>query len=428
MCKMKDYEKVLLYLKKVSEKGSIFGLSRIYELLERLGNPQEKLNVIHVAGTNGKGSFCAMLSSVLCKSDFNVGVYSSPYLLTQKESYRINGEEASEKTFSSAMIKVIKEAEKMSDSPTEYELLTAAAFLMFYQNSCDFCIIECGLGGDTDSTNVISKPVLSVITNVQKDHCRILGNSISEIAVHKAGIIKENCPILYGGRKDEAFDVIKQKAEKMSAPFYCTDRSGLEVIGCDISGAQLDFKKYKNIKLSLLGLYQIENAVNVLTAIEILQKCGVKISEKAVYEGLANSKWRGRFEVIRKNPVIIFDGSHNPDGMKYTIETIKKYFGNKKVVMLMGVMADKEYSLYGDMLKDIAEIIFTVTPKNARSLDKKLLAECFLQKGLIAKACENMACGLNEAVEYAKNNNLPLIVLGSLYMYKEFKEEIGKIV
>lgn len=424
---MTDLEKVLFYLKKVSEKGSIFSLSRIYELLERLGNPQEKLKIIHVAGTNGKGSFCAMLSSILCKAGLNVGVYTSPYLLTQMESYRLNGKEASKEVFLSAMTKVIEKAEKMSDKPTEYELLTAAAFLMFYQNNCDFCIIECGLGGDTDSTNVISKPVLSVITNVQKDHCRILGNSISEIAAHKAGIIKENCPVLYGGRKDEAFDVIKQKAEKMSAPFYDTDKSSLEVISCDISGTSLNFKNYKNIKLSLLGLYQTRNAVNVLTAVEILQKYGVKISEKAVYEGLASCKWQARFEVVKKDPVIIFDGSHNPDGMKYAVQSIKSYF-SVKPILIMGVMADKEYSLYGDMLKNIPEIIFTVTPDNARALDAELLAECFAQKGFKAAACENMNKALKSAVSSAKKENLPIIVMGSLYMYKEFKEEIEKIV
>lgn len=198
---MTELEKVFLYIKKASAKGIVFGLSRIEKLLEMLGNPQEKIKVIHVAGTNGKGSFCAMLSSVLCKSGFDVGVYSSPYLLTQKDSFRLNNNEVSDEVFLSAMIRVIEAAEKMSDSPTEYELLTAAAFLIFHKNKCDFCIIECGLGGDTDSTNVISSPFLSVITNVQKDHCRILGNSISEIAGHKAGIIKKNCPVLYCGEK-----------------------------------------------------------------------------------------------------------------------------------------------------------------------------------------------------------------------------------
>lgn len=423
---MTELEEVFLYIKKISEKGSVFGLSRIYELLERLGNPQEKIKVIHVAGTNGKGSFCAMLSSVLCKEGLNVGVYTSPYLLTQKESFRINKKEVSDEVFLSAMTQVIEAAEKMSDSPTEYELLTAAAFLMFYQNNCDFCIIECGLGGDTDSTNVISKPFLSVITNVQKDHCSILGNSISEIADHKAGIIKKKCPVLYCGEKNDALEIIEKKADAMSSKLYFVDRSSLTITKTGIDGTIFDFANFKNVKLSLLGLYQVENAVNVLTAVEIMRKLSVEISDRAVFEGLESCVWQGRFELIRKNPILIFDGSHNPDGMKYAVQSIKSYF-SVKPVLIMGVMADKEYSLYGEMLKNVSEMIFTVTPDNARALGAESLAEFFIQNGIKAVACENMNKALKLAVSYAKEENLPIITMGSLYMYREFKKEIEKI-
>ncbi len=423
---MTDTQKAIEFFKESAAKGSILGLSRIYELLEKLGNPQEKIKVIHISGTNGKGSFSAMLSSVLSYGGYKVGSFSSPYLVSAEDSFRINSKTASEEIFLDTLKEVVSCAEKMEDSPTEFELMTAMAFLMFYKNKCDFALIECGLGGDGDSTNVMSKPFLSVITNVQKDHCHILGNSIAEIAEHKAGIIKKDCPVLYGGGIYEAFSVIAQKAKEMSAKLYVTDKECMKILSSDINGTILSFNEFEKLKLSLLGLYQTENAANVLTAVEVMRKLGVNVPDKAVYEGMANCKWQGRFEVVKKNPLVIFDGSHNPDGMRYTVQSIKQYFGGKKVVMLMGVMADKEYSLYGDMLESTAEIIFTVTPDNSRALESEVLAACFNEKGICAKSCKSVAEGVKSAINYAKENKLPLIALGSLYMYKEFSEEIRK--
>ncbi len=422
---MTDLKNALLFLEKSKKKGSVLGLSRIYELLERLDNPQDKIKVIHISGTNGKGSFSSMLSEILIKVGFNVGSFSSPALTSVNDSFRIYGKTVDENLFSDILVKVINQAEKMSDSPTEFELLTAMAFLMFYEQKCDFALIECGLGGDTDSTNVIKQPFLSVITNVQKDHCNILGNSISEIAQHKSGIIKEKCPILYCGEKDEAYEVIKKKAHEMSAKLYLTNKGCLEVISSDISGTVLNSENYKNIRLSLLGLYQVENAINVLTAVDVMKHIGVNIPDSAVFDGLKNCKWQGRFEIIKKNPLVIFDGSHNPDGMRYTVKSIKEYF-TKKPVLLMGVMADKEYYLYANMLYDVSEIIFTVTPDNSRSLDCEVLANYFIQNGMKAKACKSMKEAVKLAENYIKENKCPLIALGSLYMYKDFVEEIEK--
>ncbi len=212
----------------------------------------------------------------------------------------------------------------------------------------------------------------------------------------------------------------------MSAKLYVTDKENMIILSSDIDGTVLSFNEFDKLKLSLLGLYQTENAANVLTAVEVMRKLGANIPDKAVYEGMAGCKWQGRFEVVKKNPLVIFDGSHNPDGMRYTVQSIKRYFGSKKVVMLMGVMADKDYSLYGDMLEDTAEIIYTVTPDNSRALDSDALAICFNEKGLSAEACKSVAEGVKLAINYAVENKLPLIALGSLYMYKEFIEEISK--
>ncbi len=419
-----NYNEVLEYLKNASVKGSVLGLSRIEELLELLSNPQDKLKIIHVSGTNGKGSFSAMLSAVLKEAGYSVATFSSPALVTVNDSFRLNCETVSDGIFADILSEVIEKAELMNDSPTEFELLTAAAFEMFYKNGCDICIIECGLGGDTDSTNVIKKPVLSVITNVQKDHCGILGDTLSEIAAHKAGIIKQSCDVLYGGERNEAYDIISKKAKEMSAQLYVTDKSRISGVSCDIDGTTLSFDKYENLRLSLVGSYQAQNAANVLTAVQILEKQGFEILRDVVYSGLEKTVWQGRFEVIRKEPPVIFDGAHNLCGMKEAVKTIKSCFGNRKIAVLMGVMADKEYNLYADMLKHVTDIIFTVTPDNPRSLDAQKLADYFNGNGIKAEAYEYFSEGLDNALAYAKNKNIPLVVMGSLYMYREFRESL----
>lgn len=423
---MTAFEKVNIYLKKAAEKGSVPGLSRIKSLLEMLGNPQEKLKVIHVSGTNGKGSFSSMLSSILTQADFCVGYFSSPFITTVNESFRINCEAVSEDLFSAVMEKVIEKAEIMTDSPTEFELLTACAFLMFLDCKCDICIIECGLGGDTDATNVISAPVLSVITNVRKDHCKFLGNTITQIAYHKAGIIKENCSVLYGGECNEAFEVIKSKAFEMSAKLYTADLRRLSDEKFSFEGTEFSFGDHHDLKLPLIGMYQTYNAANALTAVDILRENGYKISRKAVYDGLKKCSWHGRFEIMARDPIIIFDGAHNPDGMEISVRSIKHYFNSKPVALLMGVMADKEYYLYGDMLKNISDIVFTVTPNNPRSLNCKKLYSVLNENGIKSVFFEDFADGVKNALEYAETNEMPLVVLGSLYMYSDFKKELDK--
>lgn len=415
---MTSYEKVLIYLKNV--RVSKLGLERIKELLNYFDNPQDKLNIIHVSGTNGKGSFSSMLSSVLYQAGYHVGYFSSPSITTVNDSFRINCKPVSNEVFTFVMEKVIEKANNMHDKPTEFELLTAAAFLIFLESKCNICIIECGLGGDTDSTNIISSPILSVITNVRRDHCHILGNTIEEIAYHKSGIIKKDCPVLYGGEINKAFEVIKNKADKMSSKLYITDFNKLYNKNFNLDYTEFSYDNYNDLKLSLLGTYQIYNAANVLTAIDILNENGYKIKIQSVYNGLKNSTWQGRFEVLTHDPIVIFDGAHNPDGMSVAIKSIKHYFNGQPVVFLMGIMADKEYQYYVDIVKDIADTIFTVTPDNPRSLDCKKLCEFFKSHNINSVYSEIFDDGVKKAVSYAKSRNLPLIALGSLYMYSDF--------
>lgn len=416
------YKDALEYLKKASGRGSRLGLERVSVLMEKLGNPQNRTKIIHVTGTNGKGSFSAMLTAVLKSSGYRVGSFSSPAITDATDSFRIDCNEISESDFAEIMDIVYPVCESMDDKPTEFEILTAMAFELFFCKKCNIAVVECGMGGDLDSTNVITSPVLSVITNVRKDHCSFLGNTINEIASHKAGIIKPNRPIFFGD--EEVPEIITKIAQKNNSELFTVNPCINDAV-FSLSGTHFTYKNMK-INLSLLGTYQLNNAVNVLNCIEILRNNGLNIPDKAITDGLKNAEWHGRFEVLRKNPLVIFDGSHNPDGISRTAESIEKYFDNR-IVLLTGVMADKEYNLYADILGKYIDCVFTVKPDNPRSLDCQTLAGTFSEKGIPACAFHELEWGVESAYSYAKERNLPLIALGSLYMYREFTEALDKI-
>lgn len=422
---MEKIAKALEYLKTASLRGSRLGLERITELCELLGDPQNKLPVVHIAGTNGKGSFGAMLSSILSCSGYTVGSFSSPALTGVTDSFRICGKEITQEEFGELLCGLIPVCEQMSDKPTEFEVLTAAAYSLFSQKSCDIAVVECGMGGETDSTNVVSSPLLSVITGVAMDHTAFLGNSVEEIAAVKAGIIKPGRPVLWGGSDQIAFDVIRKAAEKNGSPLYVTDHSTVRNVRSDINGTSLCFGDSGELHTPLTGTYQQFNIANVLTAVEILRKEGLDIPASAVRTGLENTRWHGRFEVMRRDPIIVFDGAHNPDGIYQAAESIQRYFEGK-VALLIGVMADKEYELYPEILGKFASRVFAVTPDNPRALDCEILAEAFSEKGIPSKGFHDLAEGVESAVLYAEEKDIPLIALGSLYMYREFTEALEK--
>lgn len=418
---MADYNQALEYLQSIAV--SKLGLERITELCEKLGNPQNKTKIIHVAGTNGKGSFCTMLSAILRDSGYKTGGFSSPALTEITDSFRIDGEEISREDFAEIMTDIIPECEKMNDKPTEFEVLTALAFELFARKKCDIAVIECGMGGDTDSTNVISSPLLSVITNIAVDHTSFLGNTIQEIASHKAGIIKPQRPILYGGNNADALEVIRKTAEKSDSAMNVTNHGRISNFKSDIHGISLDFSGFGTLHTSLSGTYQQYNISNVLTAVEILRNEGLNIPDNAVKSGLLSAHIHGRFELISENPIIIFDGSHNPDGIRQTAESIEKYFNDTKIVLLIGVMADKDYTIYPEILGKYIDRVYTVKPNNPRALDSTALLLSF--NHIYGSAYDDFDNAVSCAVNYATENNLPLIALGSLYMYKDFIKSLN---
>lgn len=414
------------YIKIAAERGSKLGLERITELCEKLGNPQNKTKIIHIAGTNGKGSFGAMLSAVLAESGYKIGGFSSPALTDLTDSFRINGKSITDEEFNSVMADIIPICEDMADKPTEFEVLTAAAYELFSRENCDIALIECGMGGETDSTNVVENPLLSVITNIALDHTAFLGDTIEEIARCKAGIIKKSRPVLYGG--DElALDTIRNISQKNGSQLTLVDSDRVTILESDINGVIYSDKVFGRLNSPLIGTYQRGNLANVLTAVEILRNEGMNISENAVKSGISQAVWKGRFEVVSRNPLVIYDGAHNPDGIVQAAESISTYISGK-IALLIGVMADKEYGLYPEILGKFIDKAFTVIPDNPRSLDSDILACAFMEKGIDAVSCGSVGNGLQQAVEYAKSRNIPLIALGSLYMYKEFSEVIAELL
>ncbi len=412
------------YLKAAAGRGYKLGLSRVTELTKRLGDPQTKMQIIHISGTNGKGSVGAMLAAVLQAAGYKTGHFASPALCSPHEYFRINGKAASPEQFAETVAAVHDQAEQMDDLPTEFEIIAAAAFRIFAKEQCEFAVIECCMGGDTDCTNVITAPLLSVITNVRKDHCAYLGNTLPEIAAHKAGIIKQDCPVLTGCRNKAVLKVIRDTAKKLHAPVYQPDEA-LEIINMTPEGTDCISREYGSLRLGLSGAYQPENAALVLKGVTLLRQQGIAIPEQAVRQGLAECRWQARMEVLRKTPYVIFDGAHNPDGMQKAAETLTHCFGaERSLTFVIGVMADKDYRQYPAMLLPLAKSIYTVTPDSPRALDAQTLADVFTSAGIPAHACKSV----EEAVRAALGTGSSVIGLGSLYYYCAFRNAAEKII
>jgi len=421
------YQEALHYIHSNFWQGSKPGLSRTQTLLGMLGDPQKKLKFIHVAGTNGKGSFCSMLSSVLIRAGYRVGTYTSPYILRFNERMKVGGKDIPDETLARLTEKIRPLADSMEDKPTEFELITAIAMEYFCEEKCDVVVLECGMGGRLDSTNAVENVLLSVITGIALDHTAFLGDTEEAIAAEKAGIIKKAIPVLYCGKPGEAERVIKQKAAEMNAPFHTVDRTKLWVKKQELSGTVLDAENRKDVFLPLLGSYQPENCQNVLKAVDLLEKLGLWVSEDAIKEGLKEVRWPARYEILRKNPTVLFDGGHNPEGVDGAIRSTKAYFGEEKLLILTGVMADKDYPYMVSRMAEVAKEAYCITPSNPRALKAEDLAEVFCKNGVPSFAFDTPKAALTAAIKKAKDQRLSILCLGSLYMYCEIYEAMNEI-
>ncbi len=419
---MFDYIQACEYIQRSASLGSRPGLERIRRLCGILGNPEADLRFIHVAGTNGKGSTCAMIASALTAAGVHTGMYYSPAMTCIEDHYMIDGELITHGEYADAISAVAAANEQLikeyGESATQFELETAAAFYHFSKNHCSVVVLECGMGGRDDATNIVTDKLCCVITSVSRDHMSYLGDTLKEIASVKAGIITSDCPVVISGQSEEVLDVVRDRCRDVGSTLY--------VAGADERDAVSGYK------LSLRGTFQQENAATAYRVLRVIEENGllpgVHIDEKAMTEGFANVRWPFRFEQIAEDPLVFTDGAHNADAAVKLRETIEEELAGYKVIFIMAVFADKEYEKVTAALADKAAMIITTqTPDNARALPAGELAECAL------RYCDNVTAvkSIKEAYELAVaaagkyDGKVAIVACGSLSYLNELKSAAG---
>ena len=413
--------------------GSILGLERMTSLMHELGDPQDQLKCIHVAGTNGKGSVCKYIYEVLEAQGYRTGLYTSPFLEVFNERIELDHEFISDEDLQTYTDRVLEKVRVLTDrgedSPTEFEVITAVAFLYFKEKEADYVVLEVGLGGIGDSTNLIKEPLVSVITSISFDHTDRLGNTLAEIAGNKAGIIKSDCPAVTSARAPEALEVFREKAKECNAELYETADTEAEIVFESLSGTVFDVTlgaKYYGLKISMIGEHQIENAICALKAIEVLQdERETVISIDAIYEGLSKAKQIGRFEIMSEDPLVIIDGAHNPDGARTLREGYDKLLKGKKLLMLTGMLADKDTSHIIGEFREIAEDFIATEPENPRKLSAEELKDLLEKQGGRAEAYADNKAALERAYELSDKYD-GIICAGSLYLIGKLRTLIRK--
>lgn len=416
-------EEAVAYIHSYGWESHTPGLSRVRELLRRLGDPQRELKFVHVAGTNGKGSVCACLASVLEAAGYRVGLNTSPHLERFHERIRVDGEEISDGDLGAVMDRVRPAAEGMPEHPTEFELITAAAFLYFRQRRCGIVVLEAGLGGELDASNVIETPELAALTAMGMDHAAILGPTLRDIAAAKAGIIKPGGTVVSRGGCPEADAVFRRVCRERGASLRELDLSRLTVRKLDLGGAAFDFAPWANLTLPLAGTYQPENAALALTALEALREKGWRVPEEAVRRGLAAVRWPGRFEVLRRSPVFLLDGAHNAHGMRAAAESLRTLFPERRLTFLLGILADKDAGEMVDLLSPLAERVFALRPDSPRAMDPAALCALLAERGVEARPCPSVEEGIGAALAAAGPEGV-ICALGSLYLCGEVRTAV----
>ena len=408
-------EEALSYIHSVCWKGSIPGLSRTRELLEKMGNPQNQLQFVHIAGTNGKGSTAAMTASILRKAGYRTGLYTSPYIFRFHERMQVDGQCISDEELAEITEFVKPLAESMEDHPTEFELVTCIAMEYFKRHHCDVVSLEVGMGGELDSTNVIASPLVAVLTNIGLDHTEFLGDTLEKICETKSKIIKPGTVAVTYREKPSVEAVIDARCKEVGAKWMPADFDSIHLVSASLEGQVFDWGSYLGIHLPLLGKHQLYNAAVVLTIVKALRERGLTISDEAMREGIASVSWPGRFELVARNPLFIVDGGHNPQCIEALVNNVRDYLGGKRLTILTGVLADKDYGdMYQDMAQYAAEFV-TVTPPNPRALPAQELKAYLERFGKPVTACDTVAEGVAQAKKLAGADGV-VLAYGSLYM------------
>lgn len=422
-----NYEESRKYIQDASSRGSVLGLDNIVNLMNKLGNVQDSLKVVHIAGTNGKGSTSAYITQILIEAGYTVGRYTSPAVFDYMEMFTINNINISEDEYAVNMTIIKKAIDEMEAEymtlPTPFEIETALAYLYFYRNKCDIAIIETGMGGRLDATNIVKSPLVSVLTSISKDHSRFLGETLEEITFNKAGIIKKNCPVVSAIQCDEAAKVIKEEAIKNNSKLIvCNELQNVRFNNDKTYGRYVGISNEFNVETSMLGTFQIHNIPTAIETILVLKSEGFLILKENIENGIKNASISGRCERINDTPAIYIDGGHNPGAALNLKNTLEMYFTNRKLVYIIGVLADKDYDTVLSVTGGFANHIITVTPPdNARSLDGRELLKTVLKYNTSAEYADDLEKAVNRGIECAGDDGV-LFVFGSLSYLGRIKE------
>lgn len=421
-----NYEESRVYLDKISRYGSVLGLDNMKELLDRLGNPQKDLKFIHISGTNGKGSCLAYLSTILSGAGYKTGRYISPTLDTYRERIQVDGEYINKESLASHVTAIAKATEDMEKNnagiPTLFEVETVLAFLYFKEKKCDIVVLETGLGGSLDATNIIDTSIMEIIMPISLDHQAFLGDTIEKIAEQKAGIIKENTIVISAIQKEDAAKVIRNKVIEKNCKLIVAEPKKIELKLQTLKKQSFDYKNWHDVVISLPGSYQPQNAIVALEAIEVLREQGYILSDQDILNGFENTVWKGRFTVLsEENPIVIVDGAHNPDGAKELMKSLELYFNDKKYIYVFGVFSDKNYDEIINITAKRAEHIITVqTPNNSRALPAKDLSVAVKKVNKSCESAKTIDDAVKKAIKVAKEDKEYIVVIfGSLSFLSE---------
>lgn len=417
-------EDAVQWLAGFEKYGWVFGLDRISTLMERLGNPQKELKVVHVAGTNGKGSVCKFISSILQQAGYTVGLYMSPHVERFAERIVVNGTEISDDELVALVDRVrplVEDMKKENNTPTFFEIVTALAFVYFQQCRVDFSVVEVGLGGRLDATNIVT-PLVSIITNISLEHTDILGDSIEKIAHEKAGIIKEQVPVVTAATSS-AREVIVRVASEHGVSAVVVDQSRWKRLSCDGRhqkfSIQGTFREY-TVKTSMLGVHQGENIAIAIAAVEQLQMNGVFLTDAAILDGIAATSNPGRMEVVSEPPTVLLDGAHNPDGMMMLASTLRQDFRYRRLILIFGVLKDKDIPTMISMIAPVADSIIVTKSASPRAFEPELLKKMItaFDSSMEVVVEATIPAALDHAKKIAKKKDL-ICVSGSLFTVGE---------
>lgn len=448
-----DWNEAIALLHGADWRHAKIGLDRMKALMSALGDPQKKLRFIHIAGTNGKGSTCSMLRSILTEAGFKTGLYISPHLFSFNERISVDGTDISDDDLRRISEKIKTAVTSLNEEPTDFELITAMALCYFYEASCDFVVLEVGMGGRLDATNIIDAPEAAAIMSIGLDHTEVLGDTEELIAKEKAGIIKAGAPLVVLNQKASVLQVIADRFNEVNkanadpsnkpgdneliispytdhnktgssrqVPMTITDPNYLAVHSYSLKGEVFSYRSIKNIKLPLLGSYQIDNAMAAIDIILSLKYRSINIDDETIKQGLLNARWPGRFELLSEDPVFILDGAHNPNGVAALAESIKAFLPDKKVIFVMGVMKDKDHLEMLKLITPFAESFIAELPYDGRGLEpEELKTEISSIFDGPAFTAPTIKAAVTMAVRRGKELKLPVICFGSLYQAGEVR-------